>query len=89
MSSSSSAFSSKEKEEQEQQHQVRAVKILQMELFQQLVKELKALAERAAVGLRSAAVRRGEEAYPAAAPFGGGSRCGGGGRRGSSCGTQV
>ena len=59
-----------EEEEQEQQHQVRAVEILQMELFQQLVKELKALAERAAVGLRSAAVRRGRRCIPRRLPWG-------------------
>lgn len=41
-----------------------------MELFQQLVKELKALAERAAVGLPVRRRSAGEEAYPAAAPLG-------------------
>ena len=60
----------KEEEEQEQQHQVRAVEILQMELFQKTVEKRNALAERAAVGLRSAAVRRGRRRIPRRLPWG-------------------
>ena len=70
MSSSSSAFSSKSKKSRSSSIRSAPSRSCKWSFSNRLVEEWKALAKRAAVGLRSAAVRRGRRRIPRRLPWG-------------------